>query len=304
MKQKEKVLKSEIKTYSAEFKVNNKQALLEFLLMKMNDKSRNTVKNLLKNHHVLVDGVVTTQFDQLLVPKQLVQISKQSMRKGRNSGLKTPFDILYEDEDFIAINKPSGLLSIATEREKEKTAYHFLMNYVRKENPKNQIFILHRLDRDTSGIMLFAKNLQVRDLLQKKWNELVSKRIYFAVVNGTLVSKEGTLKNYLAETSTHVVFVSKGKQGREAITHYRVLKEKGPYSLLELSLASGRKNQIRVQLQHLGHPVVGDEKYGAGQSPFKRLGLHASVLELTHPLNRKKLRFEVPLPLEFKKLFK
>lgn len=296
---KEKVVKIQ---YTGRYKVNNEQPLLEFLLSHVKNQSRNNIKSMLKNRCVLVDGVITTQFDYLLIPKQMVEITKTPI-EGKKRDSEEKLDIIYEDKEIIVINKPAGLLSIATDNEKTKTAYHMLVNHVRKENPKNQVFVVHRLDRDTSGVLMIAKDIKLRDKLQDDWNNLVSERQYYAIVEGKLKKKEDTIKSYLTETTTHLVYSSRGKTGKEAITHYQVIKENKNYSLLKVNIDSGRKNQIRVHLKELGHPVIGDNKYGSGDNPLRRLGLHASVLELTHPITHKKMRFEAKIPDSFKKMF-
>ena len=300
---KKKNTPKEIKTqYTAEFKVNNSQQLLAFLLSHLSKQSRNNVKTMLKKHCVLVDGVVVTQFDYLLVPKQLVQISKEPV-KSKAKGKENSLDIIYEDEEFIVVNKKAGVLSIATDKEKENTVYHQLVNYVRSQNKHNQVFVVHRLDKDTSGVLMIAKNPSIRDKLQDDWNNIVTKREYYALVKGTMPKKEDTLVNYLCETSTHIVYVDRGKEGKKAITHYQVIKENKQYSLLKVDIETGRKNQIRVQLAFINHPVVGDEKYGEKESPIKRLGLHANILEFRHPVSGKIMHFETKIPGEFTKLF-
>ena len=300
---KKKNTPKEIKTqYTAEFKVNNSQQLLAFLLSHLSKQSRNNVKTMLKKHCVLVDGVVVTQFDYLLVPKQLVQISKEPV-KSKARGKENSLDIIYEDEEFIVVNKKAGVLSIATDKEKENTVYHQLVNYVRSQNKHNQVFVVHRLDKDTSGVLMIAKNPSIRDKLQDDWNNIVTKREYYALVKGTMPKKEDTLVNYLCETSTHIVYVDRGKEGKKAITHYQVIKENKQYSLLKVDIETGRKNQIRVQLAFINHPVVGDEKYGEKESPIKRLGLHANILEFRHPVSGKIMHFETKIPGEFTKLF-
>lgn len=300
---KKKNTPKETKTqYTAEFKVNNSQQLLAFLLSHLSKQSRNNVKTMLKKHCVLVDGVVVTQFDYLLVPKQLVQISKEPV-KSKAKGKENSLDIIYEDEEFIVVNKKAGVLSIATDKEKENTVYHQLVNYVRSQNKHNQVFVVHRLDKDTSGVLMIAKNPSIRDKLQDDWNNIVTKREYYALVKGTMPKKEDTLVNYLCETSTHIVYVDRGKEGKKAITHYQVIKENKQYSLLKVDIETGRKNQIRVQLAFINHPVVGDDKYGDKESPIKRLGLHANILEFRHPVSGKIMHFETKIPGEFTKLF-
>ena len=178
------------------------------------------------------------------------------------------------------------------------------MEYVGLTNKKNRIFVVHRIDRDTSGVLMFAKSSKVKNMFQDDWNNLVSVRGYVAVVEGTFNEKEGTYESWLLETSTHIVFSSDRKgDGKKSITHYRVLKESKKYSILEVRIDSGRKNQIRVHMRENGHPIVGDEKYQASSNPLGRLGLHANILEFVHPITKKTMRFEAKIPPIFNKLF-
>ena len=179
-----------------------------------------------------------------------------------------------------------------------------LMDYVQQKDKHNRIYVVHRLDEDTSGVLMVAKNEKIRDLLQEKWNDLVSKRGYFAIVEGQLKDKQGTIKSYLKKNSQNMMYSSKkAGDGQLAITHYKVLAETDKYSLLDVNIDSGRKNQIRVHLGDLGHHVIGDDKYGNPSNPIKRLGLHAYELDLEHPLTHKKMVFKAPIPKEFLALF-
>ncbi len=208
-------------------------------------------------------------------------------------------DILYEDKELLVINKPAGLLTIATEKEKWNTLYHQAREYVKKQNPKNKIFIVHRLDKDTSGIVLFAKNEKLKKELQMKWNEVAFKREYIAIVEGNVKKNKDTLKSYLVENKTHQVHSS--KNGELAITHYDTLANSKAYSLLKIRIDTGKKNQIRVQLSEIGHPIVGDKKYGCIKNPMGRMGLHASLLGIK--LKNKEYRFYAKVPVEFKRMF-
>lgn len=292
--------KEEIK----EYKVNKDIGLLEFLLEKLTNKSRNNIKSLLSHKMISVDGNIVSQFDFQLSKGDTVSIGKTTMKQ-KVQAKKTKLNIIYEDDDFIAINKPSGLLSIATEKEREFTAYHYLMDYIRAGNLKNRVFVVHRIDKDTSGVLIVVKNSKLKDKLQLNWNELVSERKYIAIVEGTLKKKEGTIKTWLKEGNNTTMYSSHIKDdGQEAITHYKVLKENGKYSMLEVQIDTGRKNQIRVHMMEMGHPVIGDEKYLSKTNPLKRLGLHNNVLELKHPFTGKVYRFVAPVPTSFKELFK
>lgn len=211
--------------------------------------------------------------------------------------------ILYEDLDILVVNKEPGLLTISTDREKEKTAYFLLNDYVRKGNPKskNRIFIVHRLDKDTSGILVFAKNENAKRYLQENWNSFSKK--YFAVVHGILHEKEGTISSYLLENAAYRVYsVNDPEKGKLSQTGYKVIKASGKYSLLEVSLMTGRKNQIRVHFAEKGHPVVGDKIYGIPDKGIKRLALHAASLNISHPFTKKEMSFETEIPPYFKTL--
>ncbi len=208
--------------------------------------------------------------------------------------------IIYEDKNLLVINKESHLLTIATAKERERTLYHEASEYVKKQYPKNKVFIVHRLDKETSGLVVFAKSKEIQEQLQSTWEQ--TKREYIAIVEGYLENKEQELKDYLYETKSLDVFVTKDpKKGKLAITKYKVLKEKNKYSLLEIEIKTGRRNQIRAQLSNIKHPIIGDKKYHSNTNPLKRLALHASKLEIL--LNNKKYTFEAKIPNEFNKLF-
>lgn len=224
---------------------------------------------------------------------------KKTSKKHEPKGLT----ILYEDQYILVVNKTDGLLTVSTDREKEKTAFFLLNNYVKKgyERSKNRIFIVHRLDKATSGVLVFAKSEKVKFYLQDKWKDFNKK--YFAVVHGTLQEKEGVITSYLIENKMHVVYSTKdSEKGRLSKTGYKVVKESGKFSLLELTLFTGRKNQIRVHLSEKGHPVVGDKVYGKTDKGIKRLALHAASLTISHPVTKETMIFETEPPLYFKSL--
>lgn len=280
------------------FAVAQPALLLEFLRQSMPEKPAGKVKSMLEHKQISVDGKTTTKYNFPLRPGQTVQVDAAKRPEPEaNSNLP---EILYEDAEVIVINKPSGLLSVGTEDEKIMTAYYLLTDYVRQKSPKNRVFIVHRLDRDTSGVLLFARNEQLKLAFQDNWDTLVQYRGYRAVVQGQLREKRGRVHSWLLETTTHIMYSSKtAGDGKEAITNYEVLAENAEYSLLDINLETGRKNQIRVHMKDLGHPVVGDQKYGATQDPMRRLGLHAHKLEVRHPLTGKLLCFETPAPQKF-----
>ncbi len=282
--------------------VNEPAELMKFLMEKMPDQGRNNIKSLLTHRQVLVDGQALSQYNHPLQIGQEVLINWSLVRDAEAiKGLK----IIYEDADIIVIDKPAGLLSMASDKEKIFTAYHQLTDHVRINNPENRIFIVHRLDRDTSGVMMFAKNEEVKHLLQDSWKELVVDRAYVAVVEGRVEPQEGTVKSWLKESKTKLMYSSSQKgDGLEAVTNYKVLKSAADYSLLEIRLETGRKNQIRVHMKELGHSIVGDKKYGASSNPIGRLGLHAHILAFHHPLSRELMRFETEVPKKFSRLCK
>ncbi len=209
-------------------------------------------------------------------------------------------ELLHEDRDLLVVVKPSGLLTMSTETIRDRTAYWLLTDYVRKgcDKSRNRIFIVHRLDRDTSGVLVFAKTAGAKQRLQDEW-EGVEKR-YLAIAHGHFTQAEGTISSYLAENEAHVVYATTNRtKGKLASTEYRVIKEINGLSLLDIRLLTGRKNQIRVHLADSGHPVVGDAKYGRPNDRHKQLALHARVLSLTHPFSGQRMVFEAPAPAIF-----
>ncbi len=286
--------------YTKTFPVHHETTLLEFLKGKLPQQSEKNVKRIIMNHQVAVGGVPTDLFRFPLYPEDEVTLSWTPIRKRA----PRPIPILFEDEDIIAIDKPSGLLSVASDREKGRTAYRMVSEYVEGKKRGSRIFVVHRLDEDTSGVLIFAKKIEVREALQKDWQKIVRKRGYYAVVEGEDIPDEGRLKDYLAQDRTQKVFVTRWKEkGKLAITNYRVVARKGGYSLLDVDIESGRKNQIRVQLGNIGHYVIGDDKYGEPSNPLGRLGLHAYELSFRNPLNGKEYQLRTPLPKAFKSMF-
>lgn len=302
-KKKNKVeLKSTKTVILKTFKVSGESKLLEFLYSHITNESRNNIKKYLSNHQVLVNGNCITQFDYLIYKEDIVQISKYAIKKQEKENIK--LDIIYEDDELIAINKPSGLLSIESDNEKTNTAYRLLSDYVAKKDKKARVFIIHRIDKDTSGVLLVAKNEKIKNLLQHKWQEIVTKRQYIAICEGIFNVKSGVVKSYLKENVNHLMYSSNDKNGQFSVTHYKVIKQNKDYSMVEVNIDSGRKNQIRVHMGDLKHKVVGDEKYGPVSDPLKRLGLHAEILSFIHPITKKELVFKAKVPSCFNGLFK
>lgn len=283
-----------------EYKVKEECELLQFLFSKYPNLSRNNVKSLLSNHQVAVDGAPVSQFNFKLAKDDIVIVSKNRISKKPRKNLP----ILFENDEIIVINKPSGLLSVASDNEKGRTAYRMVTDYVQQKDKHNRIYVVHRLDEDTSGVLMFAKNPKIWTALQHNWSDIVKSRGYYAVVEGKMDKSEDTYIDYLKENSLNLMYVSNDhKNGKKCITKYKVLKSSPKYSLLDVNIDTGRKNQIRVQLGHRGHYVIGDDKYGEPSNPINRLGLHAYELIVVHPFTRKIMKFVAPMPDEFNKLF-
>ena len=290
--------------YTASFKVNRSDELLEFLLNKMNT-SRNNVKNLLSHHMVLVNGSPVSQYNLMLAKDDEVKITKKpqlNMPRVKNDSKnkkdkpkRVYLDIIYEDDDFIAINKPNGLLSVESDKERE-CAFSYVLEYMQENDPKSRPFVLHRIDKETSGVLVFAKNVKIHSMLKLNWNEYIKTREYFAMVEGTLKEKEGRITSYLKENQNNLVYSTQDPSGALAVTDYKVKKENGQYSLLSVLIYTGRKNQIRVHMHDIGNPIVGDDKYGCTKNPLKRLGLHASRLEFLHPITKELISIKAPVP--------
>jgi len=284
--------------------VTEPMELMDFLIDKLKDQSRTTIKSLLSHQQISIKKQVIRQYNHKLKVGDEIIIH---WGKGKAT-LKDPqLKIVFEDKDLIVVEKAAGLLSIATMKERMRTAYSILSEYVKQQNPGNKIFVVHRLDRETSGLMLFAKDPEVQYEMQHNWRYAVSQRKYTAVVEGKLETGDGSgigmIKSYLWESKALIVYSSQNPEdGQEAITHYRVLKSSDDFSLLELELETGRKNQIRVQMNSIGHPLVGDSKYGGHPSTLKRLALHANVLSFIHPITGENHFFETPVPSSFESL--
>lgn len=280
------------------FELVEEMELLKFLFQAMPHRSRNSIKSILGRGQVKVDDYIVTQFDYLLYPGQKISIlkNKAAIREGSLIGLT----VKYEDDDLIVVQKDAGLLSVASDKEKELTAHAQLMEYVRDAGPLNRVFVVHRLDKDTSGVMMFAKNERTKRALQKSWQEMVKERSYMALVEGSVKKQDDYIKSWLLETKTRVVFSSFTKgDGLRSVTHYKKVQSNKNYSLLEVELETGRKNQIRVHMKDIGHSVVGDKKYGSTTNPIGRLGLHAKALSFIHPTTKEVMRFEVDTPASF-----
>lgn len=282
---------------STQFTVNEEAELLPFLLTHIN-KSRNSVKSILTRGQVSVNDKPTTKHNEKLTVGDIVSIqSNESLIKEK---ALIGLSVMYEDDDIIVIDKEAGLLSVATDKGNEPTAHNQLMGYVKRDHPKNRVYIVHRLDKDTSGVMLFARTESVKHKLQETWKNSVQERVYTALVEGKVRKEKGSITSWLTESKTFKVYSSPHDNGgKKAITHYNVTRQNNDYSLLEVALETGRKNQIRVHMESIGHPIVGDKKYGATSNPLKRLGLHATTLVFTHPTTGKKMVFKSKVPKSF-----
>ena len=276
--------------------VKQEGELLDYLYNNL-DMPKKRIKQYLTHGAIYVNNNKTTKYNYKVVPGMKIVIDTDS--KGK---VELPFDVLFEDENIIVVNKPSGLLTIATEKEKEKTLYHIVREYLVSKNRNAKVFIVHRLDKDTSGIVVLAKDIKIKNKLQENWNDYVSLREYIAVVHGHLKNKEDRIVEYLKENKINLVYPVRNGEGKEAITNYKVIKENSKYSLVDIIIETGRKNQIRVAFNTLKHPIVGDNKYGNVKDDKGRLFLHANRLKMYYPVIKKDILFETNIPSEFKKL--
>jgi len=283
-----------------QIKVDKKTELLKFLFEWMPGKSRTTIKSYLSHNQVGVNGSLTTQFNAMLMPGDEVTVTY-----GRSPvTLRHPMmRIVFEDDLLIVIEKRNGLLSIATDKQPSKTAFNILSDYVKSKDPENRIFVLHRLDRETSGLMMFAKDQGLKHDIQRNWEDTVVERKYYAVVEGEITQLEGVISTYLTESKALKVYATRKEDGKIAHTAFKVLKSNTENTLLELELATGRKNQIRAHMEHVGHPIIGDKKYGAKTNPIGRVALHAGKLSFVHPVSGERMDFSTSIPQKFTELF-
>ena len=285
----------------SEHVVHEETTLLEFLLKEMSGISRNRAKDILAGHGITVDRRNTTRYDEPLHPGQVVRVSKH---KRSNMLLNRYVKIVYEDKDLVVIEKSEGILSMPATA-KQYSAKQVLDEYFQKRHFKCTAHTVHRLDRETSGLMMYAKNLEMAQILEDNWHDIVFDRRYVAVVSGELEREGGTIESWLKDNKAYITYSSPEDPGggKYAITHYHTLKTTPRYSLVELKLETGRKNQIRVHMQDIGHPVLGDRKYGDSNDPIGRLCLHAYRLDFYHPRTGEVMNFETPFPRDFMKLF-
>lgn len=277
---------------------------MSFLLYSMGGMKRTSVKSLLAHRCVYVNGHIETQYNLPLKEGDKVEVHNKEV----NRQLQHPkLRIEYEDADLIVVEKKPGLLTVAARQgSNETTVFSILKHYVRQANPRAGIYTVHRLDRETSGLLVFAKSRELQEYMRTYWHEIVTKRTYVALAEGVFDEPDGTITTWLTEDpkTTMVYSAPFDNGGKKAVTHYHVVKNNDKYSLLELNLETGRTNQIRVHLASIGHPVVGDRKYGSGQQPpIDRLGLHARILEFINPVTEKTLHFETQVPRDMLAVF-
>jgi len=286
--------------------VNNSvsaEPLLGFLAVAFSAYNRTRLKSFLKHGQVRVAGMAGLRHDTPVEPGMLVQLNiTRPFVTFSHPRLK----LVYEDDDIIVVNKGYGLLSMGTGTGRNSdTAYSILRNYVKRQHPANKIFIVHRLDRDTSGLMMFARSPEAKEAMQHNWNNMVLERNYLAVLEGVLEEDSGVIRSHLDENSRFEVYTThQPGKGKLAVTRYKTLARGSRYTLVQFSLDTGRKNQIRVHASDLGHPIVGDRKYGAAASPIHRLALHAQSLKFAHPVTRRLMEFSLPVPTRFAGLVK
>lgn len=284
------------------FKVKEESELLDFLLAKMGGMSRNAAKSLLAHRQVMVNDKITTQFNLPLKANDNIVISNS---RGNVELTHPKLKIIFEDQYLIVVEKKEGLLTVSTGKGDETTAFSILKNYVKKSSPQNRIFVVHRIDRETSGIIVFAKTREIQLAMQERWHEVVTRRVYVTLVEGKVEKESDTIITWLTENEKSLKIHSSNVDngGQQAITHYRCIKSNEKLSLLEVELETGRKNQIRVHMQGIGHPITGDKKYGSFSTPIGRMGLHARVLAFIHPMSLEEVKFETPVPRAFLTVF-
>lgn len=280
--------------------VGKEQPLLEFLLENV-QQSRTKIKATLQGQGIKVNGKTVTQFDFMLQPGMKVAVSKT---KRNQRGFKSRYlKVVYEDRWIIVVEKAVGILSMAAGHS-SLNVKSVLDDYFHKTGQKCRAHVVHRLDRDTSGLMVYAKDIDTEQLLEHAWHDIVYDRRYVAVVSGEMEQDEGTVANWLKDNKAYVTYSSPvDNGGKYAVTHFHVLARTTEHSLVEFKLETGRKNQIRVHAADMGHPVCGDTKYGNGDDPLHRLCLHAFLLCFTHPVTHERIEFETPIPVQFRKLF-
>ena len=275
--------------------INAPATLLDALAQLFPDSSKTTLRQMLQSDRVRVNGEIEKNAKREVEPGDVIDIGQKSVQATLPPGIA----ILHEDDDIIVVLKSHGLLTVATERERETTTQAYLNAYL-KEKGEERIHVVHRLDRETSGVLIFAKNFEAREALKSQFAVHEVDRIYVAIIEGAIDPPRGTIRSNLRERKDlRMESVDAHPDAKLAVTHYRTIDSNGRYSLLEIRLETGRKNQIRTHLAEAGHPVLGDRMYGSTVNPLGRLGLHAKLLGFAHPSTGKKLVFTVPVPKSF-----
>ena len=282
-----------------ELPVREESTLLDFLLKQMGI-SRNRAKDLLSGRAVSVDRKLTTRHDTPLRVGEVVRVSRH---RQSTMLLNKYVKIVYEDKNIVVIEKSEGILSMASSP-KQYCIKKVLDEYFEKRHFKCTAHVVHRLDRETSGLMIYAKDIETAKILEDNWHEMVYDRRYIALLCGSMKQEGGTVQSWFRESKSLVTYSSPTDNGGKfAVTHYHRLKSSDDFSLVEMKLETGRKNQIRVHMADLGYPVAGDQKYGNGRDPIHRLALHAFRLNFIHPITHEEMQFETPIPKEFLKFF-
>ncbi|MBL4593304.1 MAG: RluA family pseudouridine synthase [Flavobacteriales bacterium] len=290
------------KSRQSSYTITEDTELLKFLLITVKDKSRNKIKAMLTHKQFKVGKEIITQYNHELKKGDEVTISWDgAFKKEKYEGIK----IIFEDDDIIVIDKKSGLLSIGSEKEKKLTAYRIITHHIQQENPVARLFVIHRLDREASGLMVFAKNKQTQVDLKDSWQQTFSKNLYLVVTEGTIEKDVDTITSFLNESKALIVYSGNNpKLGKKAITNYSVVKKNEFFTLLEATQETERKHQIRVHLKSIGHPIIGDKKYDAKENPINRTGIHLRKINFIHPATEQKMEFETKVPEDFLKIFR
>jgi len=290
------------KSRTSTFPVTKDTELLKFLLEIIKDKSRNKIKAMLSHKQFTVGKEIITQYNHELKKGDEVTINWDgAFKKEKYEGVK----IIFEDDDIIVIDKKSGLLSIGSAKEKRQTAYRVITHHIQQVNPVARLFVVHRLDREASGLMVFAKNKQAQVDLKGSWEHTFQKNLYLAVTEGTIEEDTLSISSYLNESKALIVYSGNNpKVGKKAITNYNVIKKNEFFTLLEATQETERKNQLRVHLKSIGHPIIGDKKYEAKQNPINRTAIHLRKINFIHPATNEKMEFETKVPDDFLRIFR
>lgn len=280
-----------MKQTEIKLEVKYKEELLKYLIDNIKNKSKNNIKTLLKNGNIYVNNKSISQYNYNLNIKDVINIKLVNVDLNIN--------VLYEDKYLIIVDKPSGLLTVSTDKEKNNTLYHKVSSYL-KQRENKKVFIVNRIDKDTSGIVVFAKDMKTKTIFQNNWDRLVKNKIYLAIVLG-VTDEKGIIKSRLTENKEHYVYSS--NTGKLAITKYERLKNNNRYSLLKVFIETGRKNQIRVHMKDINHPIIGDEKYGVKDKKIKRLALHSYGIEFIHPITKDNIKVISKIPTLFNNIF-